>query len=163
MMHQLSGLGGSIADTFRALYLEADMEGQVALINNYWQFLWRCASGVPADTFGQLDTEMGAWWDWKTRFDAAVLQRWLPFQHDWQADLDEWADRWRAMYDKLIQTPGVGECLGERYDVQPQIVEERKSPPGPLPARPRRWVWPVLGGTGFLLAFAYVWRRAGRV
>ncbi len=100
-----TGLQRDAADGFRAIYADAYDEDRAAMINNYWQQLWRASLGAGLTTAHPymkfLNGEMGAWDSWYSRFKKNISRAFIPdFLSDWSEDLDMWADRWVEAYDK---------------------------------------------------------------
>lgn len=94
-------------DFYQRIWLEGDLEKQVALINNHFQNLYRSAVAAGLDRrkpeMKKLDADMAAFWSWKQDFDEAMLRRWLPFGRDWDEELVEYRRLFEQDYKEILR------------------------------------------------------------
>lgn len=159
------GMGDStpVADFFRAIYLQADQEQRVELVNNYLQLLWRAglAAGLASTNpvMVKLDATMGQWWTWRTQYNDAVLRRWVPFTRAWGTELDAWADRVQAEQDELdaATSDQVKARLAQQGLDPSALAPDAGADLASIMLRRMRdllksaWFWPVVGTVGVLV------------
>jgi hypothetical protein len=155
----------AVLDLFRALYVQADQEDRVALLNNYWQLLWRASrqAGIVDKSYWQrLDATMGDWWNWKQAYNGAVLRRWIPFTRAWGDELDTWSEHFGAFYAEAASlAPAITSTLTlasvDPTKVTPddtsKIIRSLRQRTGELLGSPL--FWPVVGTVGALVAIGY--------
>lgn len=159
---QRQGFGGiseswrSVIDLFRNLYIDADQEQRVALVNNHYQLLWRATrqAQMPTDlpVIQKLLTTMDGWWRWKLQYDDAVLRRWVPFTRDWDQELDQWALKWEQLVTEIdAVAPQVPLILEGRGVSAEQIKPDAWTTAGHEFLKRLNeilgssWFWPVVG------------------
>lgn len=161
--HLLYGIGdankaqsNAVVDLFRALYLQADQEQRVELLNNYWQLLWRAArrAGVASnsDYMKRLDAVMGTWWTFRQQYFNAALRRWVPFTRAWNDEIDAWSGKWQTFYEEAVSlAPEVARILtlqgidpaAVSLDDTSKIVRALNQRTGQFLSSPL--FWPVVG------------------
>jgi len=157
-----SSVWNSVIDTFRALYLQADQEQRVILVNNHWHLLHRAARkvGTPMDlpAMQKLDAVMAQWWGWKQAYDEAVLRRWVPFTRSWGTELDQWAALWEQMVREIdAAQPKLASELDKQHLTADDIRADAWSQAGANfmaslnSILGSSWFVPLLGTLGFLV------------
>lgn len=154
-----------VVDFFRAIYLQADQEQRVALINNYLQLQWRAAVAAKLDrgdpVMVKLDGIMGQWWTWKTQYDDAALRRWIPGTRSWGSELDNWSQRVEAIQGELdAATNDAVSTTLEKQGLNPTMIKPTEGEQAVTETLKRLnellrspWLWPTVGvlGTLFVL------------
>lgn len=118
-------------DAFMALWKDADLDRQVALLNNYWQQLHRSAlaSGLTmaSDSVRKLDQDMAAWSSWKEGYEQAVFRRAIPFGSSGWAD--QLNDYWFSLFHEDVAriAAEAGDAL--RRELEDRGVDPRRVEP----------------------------------
>jgi hypothetical protein len=157
------GLGQATSNFFRAIYLQADQEQRVELINNYLQLLWRAGTTAGLTTHDpvmqQLDMTLGQWGAWKQQYSDAVLRRWVPFTRAWGDELNDWSERVEKLQDTLDSaTSGQVSKVLAQQGLDPSAIKP-DAPSQALDAVIKRLgqilrsplFWPVVGVIGTLI------------
>ncbi len=159
-----TGMGATpVTDFFRAIYLQADQEDRVILVNNYLQLLWRTAlaSGLTTKdpSVQKLDATMGQWVAWKQQYDAAVLRRWIPMTRAWSNELDTWSDRVSTLQTELdAASAGRVSTALQQKGLDPSVIAPDAGDVAVHQTLMRlnellrsAWLWPVVGTVGALI------------
>jgi len=152
-----------VTDFFRAIYLQADQEQRVELVNNYLQLLWRAGlkAGLSRATpaMQHLDGVLGSWWTWRQQYHDAVLRRWVPFTRAWDNELDQWAEKVSALQTELDEaTSGAVSATLATNGLDSSMVAPDAGASAVHAVVQRTndllrssWFWPVVGTVGALI------------